>query len=258
MRRLTLMLVGTMSMGGAGIFALACSSDPAQVTPGDDDDDDGASSGKASSSSSSGGSGASSGGGGSSTSSGGGSSSGGCFSQLRPSADKGPFCPFLPKSGSSGTGASCDTGETCCVGRSVAGGSGGFDPNLCAASADECPDPTDDTQQKSAYECTETNDCPGGPAPTGDAGTDGGGTGGGSRVCCVIPNPAKDDSTLNLGVGTFSCPILKGDYGTRCRTTCGDRELQGCEADSDCPSDKPTCTLASVGPQNRINMGVCQ
>lgn len=248
MRRLTLMLVGTMSMVGAGVFALACSSEPAVVEPGDDDDD-ATSSGNTSGGSGSGNASGSSGAPGASS---GGSSSGGCFAKLRPAPDNGPFCPFVPKSGSSGTGVSCGTGETCCIGQAAAGGSG-FDPSGCVPQGDDCA-----SANAAVFECTETNDCPGGNTNAGgDGGADGGPSSGG-RVCCMIPNPEDDTATISEGsTNSFGCNIVKGEYGTRCRNACGDRELQGCQTDGECGAGK-TCTLVSAGQGDRIYMGICK
>lgn len=248
MRRLTLMLMGTMALGGSGLFALACSSDPAVVPEGDDDDDGSSSSG--------GSSGASSSSGGSSSSSGGSSSGGVCTAKLRPDPAKGPFCPFLAAPTAEDPdkkGANCATGQTCCNGRPKDGDNAGFDDSVCADSADDCPDPSSAEEQKEAYECAETDDCVGGGV-TGDAGADGGG-GGGSKVCCIIPNPKDSASTIGEGPGNFSCNVLKGEYGTRCQTSCGDRERQGCQADSECGGG--TCVLANVGVGDRIQMGYC-
>ena len=253
MRRLTLMLVGTMSMMSAGVFALACSSDPAVIPPpGDDDDDDVSSSGNGGSSGASGtsGGGTSSSGG---TSSGGSSGTQGCFqTALRPS-DKGPFCPFLPKaSDPTKVGENCAAGQTCCNGRTT-GTQGQFDPSSCVASPDDCPAPTNPaTPQVHAYQCLENNDCGGGTS-TGDAGADGGGTGGG-QICCYIKFPDGDD--LSEFENDNTCHAIKNEFGTRCKPACEAGELQACQANSDCGAGK-TCKIAVSGPGGRIHGGVC-
>lgn len=242
--RLTFMLIGTLALGGSGVFALACSSDPAVVPDPDDDDD--------STSSSSGGSG-SNGGSGSSTSGGasGSSSSSGSaeecrHTKLRPDPSKGPWCPFLPKSGSSGIGGNCETGQTCCNGRNT-GTQGEFDPTTCAASADACDTPSDPAKpEKHAYECTEADDCVGGGS--GDAG--------GGQVCCLIPYPTTGSDPITTGPGRYTCNAVKGEFGTRCRSACGSDELQACQSDAEC-GDGKTCKLAIFGPNVGIQGGYC-
>ena len=255
MRRLTLMLVGTMSMMSAGVFALACSSDPAVIPPGDDDDgdDDVSSSGKPGSSGSSGttsGGTTSSGG-----SSGGSSGSAACFqTALRPS-DKGPYCPFIVRADDpTKKGVNCEAGQTCCNGRGT-GTQGQFDDSVCAASPEACPTPTNpdpQAQQVHAYQCLENNDC-GGGTPTGDAGADGGGTGGG-QICCYVKFPGGDDLTEFTNSNT--CHAIKGEFGTRCRSACEAGELQACQKNEDCGTGK-TCKIAVSGPGGSIYGGVC-
>jgi hypothetical protein len=167
------------------------------------------------------------------------SGAGGCFAKLRPSADKGVFCPFVPK-GDGGTGVNCAQTETCCSGGGKPDG-GGFDPSSCVVgAADKCAAASPGAAPTQAFECTQKADC----------------ASKGAGVCCVISNGS------DAGVGfatsnTTSCNIFTRESGTRCKATCGAGEVQGCQADTDCPAGK-TCTLANAGSGDRIDMGYCK
>lgn len=244
MRRLTLMLVATMALGGSGLLALACSSDPAQIPGGDDDDDDDAtsssgkngSSGNGSSGNGSSGNGSS----GTTTSSSGGSSGANkpCDEtkvKLRPTPDEGIYCPFQNLSDGGLAFDSCDIGEKCCRGKSK-GENAGFYPTECRA---ECI-----AEQHTEYACGEASDC-----ATGE-------------ICCLLPNPngtgtiATDYSWNTTEHGT--CPAANGVYGSACRATaCGEREVQGCQTNEECPTGK-SCSVRKVGAGMQLQIGVCE
>ncbi len=162
----------------------------------------------------------------------------GCFSKLRPSPDKGVFCPFVPKA-DGGTGVNCTQAETCCSGGGKPDG-GGFDPSVCVVgAADKCAAASPGAAPTQAFECTQKADC----------------TSKGGGVCCVVSN--GNDAGVGFQTNANTCNIFIRESGTRCKATCGAGEFQGCQADSDCTAPQK-CTLANAGSGDRIDMGYCK
>jgi hypothetical protein len=236
MKKLTWIFVGGLSAAALGLLDAACSSDPVTHLPP-----------PSSSSSSSGSTGMDGGSSGMMTSSSGSSgmmmgADAGCTATtqptLKPNPGSGPFCPFSVKLPDGGTkGGNCATGETCCAGLPKASGVG-FDESVCkTGGVAACPAPSNPEAGVSAVECTEKDDCTNG------------------QVCCII---AGFDSGVFIGKDSKNCPAAKAENGTRCKTACAPLDLQGCQANSDCPSGK-TCVIApvNVGLSSEF-MGACQ
>jgi hypothetical protein len=224
-KTLAWILGGGAAFAGATLFLAACSDDPKPITTKDSGTDGtvGVDSGKD----------------GTTPTDGGGDADAAptCFSKLRPNADAGPFCYFIPKPADAGNGINCGVGQTCCYG-APKGGDAGFDPSVCVdGGASACPTPSNpDASPGDSFECTQKSDCTGGQA------------------CCIIP---FGDAGVTVGTDQFTCNFAKAEKGTRCKATCGSGELQGCQQNSDCPNGQ-TCTQLDVGTGDRLQMGYCK
>lgn len=161
-----------------------------------------------------------------------------CFSKLRPNADAGPFCYFIPKPADAGNGINCGTGQSCCYG-APKGPDAGFDPSVCVdGGASACPAPSNpDASPADSFECAEKDDCPT------------------NQVCCIIPFAA--DGGVTTGTDQFTCNFAKSEKGTRCKAACDTGDLQGCQSDSECTGGKK-CTQLDVGTGDRLQMGYCK
>jgi hypothetical protein len=134
-------------------------------------------------------------------------------------------------------GPECAQGETCCWGLKPAG-AGSFDPSSCAASVEDCPDPTDPAKEKLAFDCQETSDC------------------GSGEVCCIVPDTKGSFAGKAPKIPTAACGTLITNAGTRCQASCGANDVQACQTDAECTGGKK-CQLAKVAFGN-VTMGACK